>query len=106
MAELGAVHEFGSDNIPQRPFLRPVVSEKKHARAIRKTYKGMRTLKKASIEQSLGAAGEKAVNIAQKRIADGIEPANAQSTIDAKGSSKPLIDTGRMRQSITWKLED
>jgi phage gpG-like protein len=105
MAELGAVHEFGNDRIPQRPFLRPIVNEKKHAKAITKTYKKIKTLEGSTIDQALGAAGEKAVNIAQRRIAQGIDPANAPSTIARKGSSKPLIDTGRLRQSITWRLD-
>ncbi len=38
----------------------------------------------------------------QARMAAGIKPANAQSTIDRKGSSKPLIDTGQLRSSINW----
>ena len=31
-------------------------------------------------------------------------PANAPSTVARKGSSNPLIDTGRMRDSITWRV--
>ena len=31
-------------------------------------------------------------------------PPNAQSTIDRKGSSNPLIDTGEMRQAVTYKV--
>ena len=40
----------------------------------------------------------------QARIARGIEPANAQSTIDKKGSSKPVIDTGQVRQSMSSRV--
>ncbi|EFA29062.1 conserved hypothetical protein, partial [Haemophilus influenzae HK1212] len=36
----------------------------------------------------------------QLNIARGNWVANAKSTIKQKGSSKPLIDTGKMRQSV------
>lgn len=41
----------------------------------------------------------------QKRIADGIDPPNAPSTIARKGSSKPLIASGQLRTSIAAWLE-
>ena len=31
---------------------------------------------------------------------------NAPNTIKQKGSSQPLIDTGRMRNSVSHKVED
>jgi hypothetical protein len=30
----------------------------------------------------------------------------APSTVKAKGSSRPLIDSGQLNQSITWVVED
>ena len=38
----------------------------------------------------------------QKEIVDGSFEPNAESTIKKKGSDKPLIDTGTMRQSVTY----
>lgn len=49
--------------------------------------------------------GQRAVGGIQKRIADGIAPANSPRTIALKGSSKPLIDTGQLRSSITYLVE-
>jgi hypothetical protein len=40
----------------------------------------------------------------QARIARGIDPPNAQSTIDRKGSSKPLIDKGQLRSSVASRV--
>jgi hypothetical protein len=40
----------------------------------------------------------------QQRIANGIAPENAPSTIDRKGSSTPLIDTGQLRSSISSRV--
>jgi len=33
------------------------------------------------------------------------DPPNAQSTVDAKGSSNPLVDTGQMIGSIDYKVK-
>jgi hypothetical protein len=34
------------------------------------------------------------------------EPPLAESTIRAKGSSNPLVDTGQLMNSITWKITE
>lgn len=41
----------------------------------------------------------------QDQIAANTPPPNAPSTIKKKGSSRTLIDTGRMRQSVTWEID-
>lgn len=55
--------------------------------------------------QAFEIIGQRAVGGIQKRIADGIAPANSPLTIALKGSSKPLIDTGQLRSSITYLVE-
>ena len=40
----------------------------------------------------------------QQRISDGIPPQNAPYTINKKGSSTPLVDTGQLRSSISFKV--
>jgi len=45
------------------------------------------------------------VGLIRQRMANGIPPPNRPSTIARKGSSKPLIDTGELRNAITWKAE-
>ena len=47
-----------------------------------------------------------AVGQIQLRISAGIAPPNADSTIEKKGSSTPLIDTGQLRSSITNQVEE
>lgn len=51
--------------------------------------------------QALDRLGVWAVGRIQARIARGIDPPNAESTIARKGSSVPLIDTGQLRSSVT-----
>ena len=60
---------------------------------------------KKSMKTVLSIMGELIkANIVQK-IVSLRSPANAPSTIQGKGSSNPLIDTGRMRQSIDYEVE-
>lgn len=54
--------------------------------------------------EALARIGVWAAGQIQVRIARGIEPPNAQSTIDKKGSSTPLIDTGQLRSSVSSRL--
>lgn len=54
--------------------------------------------------QALARVGVWAVGQIQARIAAGIDPPNAESTIARKGSSTPLIDTNQFRSSITSKV--
>ena len=42
--------------------------------------------------------------LVQAEIVDGDFEPNAPSTIKKKGSDKPLIDTGKMRQSVNFVI--
>jgi len=48
--------------------------------------------------------GQKAVAIFKREITELSEPPNAPATIAKKGSSNPLIDTGLMRQTVTFDI--
>ena len=67
----------------------------------RAVLEGKRTQRVALARIGVWAAGQ-----IRARIAAGIEPANADSTIERKGSSTPLIDTGQLRSSITSRVVD
>lgn len=56
-------------------------------------------------EQALNKVGVVAVGKVQKYMTDLRSPPNAASTIEKKGSSNPLIDSGAMRQSVTYKID-
>jgi hypothetical protein len=60
---------------------------------------------KRTSDQVLEILGQRAVGQIQERIASGIAPANAPSTVAKKGSSTPLIDTGVLRSSITYQVK-
>lgn len=107
VAMIAAVHEFGSPSqgIPERPFLRVSVqrNRQKYIRLNRinlvKMLRG-----KATVDQALGQLGEMAKGDVQTEIRSGDFAPLKEATIKRKGSSRPLIDTGQMVQSIAWEL--
>lgn len=102
LLDVAIFHEFGTTTVPRRSFIGDWADENRaaHEQQLRKMAKAIVQGKVASPEVALGRLGSLYVAEVQKRIADGIEPELAQSTIDRKGSSKSLIDTGQLRTSI------
>lgn len=106
---IGAVQEFGSDDghIPERSFLR--VPLRQNADNIKKGFAALsRKVVKGEISafQMLDQMGARAVGYCQEAIETGISPANAPSTIRAKGSSTPLIHRGILRSKLTYIVEE
>lgn len=99
-------HYGTSRGIPPRPFLLNAMRKNrgKYLRAMKEAageiLRGESTL--ASVMTRLGILAQGDI---QKEITDLKTPPNAPSTIKAKGSSNPLIDTGEMRSKVTWKVE-
>jgi hypothetical protein len=93
-------NEFGTDAIPTRPFFRSMIA--KHSG----TWGGQ--LAKAmshyneDADKALGLMGEAIKGQLQDEIVQFSTPANAPSTIAAKGFNDPLIDTGHMRDSVDY----
>lgn len=102
VGELAAIHELGL-GVPERSWLRAWLDE--NSRMILDDSKAaiqQVILGKLTKERALNILGLKWVGAIQQRIADGqVTPALAKSTVDRKGSSVPLIDTGVLRASIT-----
>ncbi len=107
VAEIATVHEFGSDDgvIPERPFMRQTFEKNGNyvellAKSTRELIEGQKTSK------VLFKIGETVRADMVKEIGSGDFTPLAESTVAAKGSSKPLIDTGFLRNSIEWRLVD
>lgn len=108
IAEIGYFHEYGTVDIPERSFLRDYIDEnesKNNARLTKLFQKVVSSQGKFTATTALNQFGMLAVGEIQKRISEGIPPDLSQETIDRKGSSVPLIDTGLLRSSITHKVE-
>ncbi len=116
LVDVATVHEFGSANgvIPERSFLRSTLDRngKKYAKRLREAI--ARAIEAAAkggdwreaVDRDLSRLGVLAVGDVQQTIRDSGPgwPALSPVTIARKGSSKPLIDTGRLRQSIDHEL--
>lgn len=103
---LARIHEYGTDKIPERSFIRSTVFEQKQAiielitQLKTDIYKGRMTVDKA-----LDGIGSQVESLIKGKITDG-DPAwdpLSEETIKRKGSAKPLIDTGQLLHSITYK---
>ncbi len=105
---IASSNEFGTNDgrIPERSYLRSTYDENRRIinSFITKSYDEIMT-GKTTVEKALGQLGAFFKGKVQKKMVDLSTPANAPSTIKAKGSSNPLIDTGFLRQSIKEKVE-
>jgi hypothetical protein len=57
-----------------------------------------------NVDAAIDMIGINGRNIVMEAITDLKTPPNSAATIQRKGSSNPLIDTGLMRRSVTWKV--
>ena len=108
-AELAAIHTFGSikRNIPPRPFMQET------AKADGQTVKEMRVTQgkllphlqrgALTVKGYLAAIGEVYAGGIKRSIHDGNWKENAPRTIARKKSSKPLLDTLQMVNSVTHR---
>jgi hypothetical protein len=97
-AQLGAVLHFGNDRIPARPWL-DIGVQSGNA-----DYMRIIADNPNDLDNALEIVGAVAVGKVQEFMTNLSTPANAPSTIAKKGSSNPLIDTGNLRQSVTYSV--
>ena len=94
-----------SVNIPERSFMRSTFDEKNREWTRFANEMVPRVLAgELSIDVLFERLGQRMVADVQAKIRDISSPANAPITKENKGSSNPLIDTGGMRQKITYKV--
>lgn len=112
-AMIAGVHEFGitirkekgSIVIPERSFLRSTFDENidKWVNFIKKQIPKLLN-GQISARTLCELLGTRMVADVQKKITTLNTPQNADSTIKAKGSSNPLIDTGGLRMRVTYRV--
>lgn len=109
MALIAEVLNYGSKsrNIPARPFVEPPINQnmQRYQKLMAREARGI-LLGRDKLNEALAKAGMAMVADIQDYMVShtGFKPL-AESTIKRKDSSKPLIDTGQLRQSITYKVE-
>jgi len=104
--DVATFHEFGIGHNPERSFVRAwadankdehITLERKLAESV---VEGSNTIESALEKMGLLLAASMQAN-----IRSGVGPANAESTIDRKGSSSQLIDTGQLVSAISHEVE-
>lgn len=105
ICDIAMWNELGTENMPSRPFLRKSVdeNEEKITEFLQDSVK--KVLMGNSAEQVLKEIGIFQKDLIQEKIIEGDFVPNANSTIKKKKSTKPLIDTGRMRQSVNYVIK-
>lgn len=103
---VAAAHEFGvPGRIPERPFLRPgLTTNKDELRTINESLFKNVVNERMTVNEALQIIGMLAAGGVQKFIRNGSFQPLDPRTIERKGSSEPLIDTGNLIQSITSEV--
>ena len=105
LKDLAAIHEFGL-GVPKRAFIEPALKENRRKYLV---YAGKQITpiirRRQTFDNAWKGLGVIAVADIQKYMMTASFTPLAPSTIKRKGSSKPLIDTGQMYTSITYRVK-
>lgn len=108
IAQYAAIQEFGAPraNIPSRPFLRSAVDKATdvYFGMMRAAFVMALDGSPVNWKNTLNQIGVRGRNDVDASIMNGNWAPNAQSTVKSKKSSRPLIDTGVMRNAVTWAV--
>ena len=104
LLDVATWNEFGTRRIPARSFLRATIDRRRSEL----TTLGRRLAKMVAVDRMTpdimaNRLGNELRASVQQQITDTTDPPNAPYTIERKGSSHPLIDTGQLRQSIRYR---
>lgn len=105
VAEVAAIQELGLAG-EQRSFVRAYFdqNEARAAGEIRTIGRALVTGKLSSLKQGAESFGAKAASGMREFIESGNLPADQPETVEHKGSSTPLIETGNLVSKITSKV--
>lgn len=103
--EVATMNEYGRGR-PARPVIRPTIQKNK-AKVKTMMRDGTRKMianPSFTFDKTVKIIGAFLEGEIKKKVSDGVAPANAESTIRRKGSSKPRVDTGQEKSSWTHKV--
>lgn len=105
VAGIGYAHEYGTATLPERSFMRSTIqAKKKEIIALQKKLLKQIVNGTMKVEDGLGLLGEFMSDAISQKIVSISSPPNTPETIEAKGSSNPLIDTSQLKNSITYEV--
>lgn len=112
VVEVATFNEFGTENIPERSFIRSTVDQNFESYVQKtKILQNKCILQQISVSKALAVLGELIQLDIIKTINSGVEPANSPETLKAKTvngkvGTTTLVDSGQMKQSIRYKVEN
>lgn len=107
VVQIASAHEFGL-GVPERSFLRSWFDQNESkAQALFSKLLLKVIARKLTKERAIEFFGLWLQGEIQKNISEGnISPSLALETVERKGSSTPLIDTGQLRSNISYRIEN
>lgn len=103
VSDVAIRNEFGTSTIPARPFMRNAFDN--HLPEIMEiTQKACQKSDKFDVDEILSEIGAGIVEIIRDEIENGSFAENAPSTIEKKGFDNPLVDTGVLKDSISFNI--
>lgn len=107
LVDIAVWNEFGTKTIPARPFMRHTAeNQADNASKVGDRYVGLVIEGKLNPVEVYKRIGEWYQGVQRDAVRSGPWVPNAPSTIAKKGSSRPLIDTGKMVNAIRYEVED
>jgi hypothetical protein len=111
LATLAAIHDLGLGYNPERPFVRQAIENRRDkfsktlAVELKKAYAvGGNSI--APVLKAYGILGAMAAASIAIEVGDPDPPfqENTEETIKRKGSDRPLVDTGQLKNSAQWVI--
>lgn len=104
VAMIAAIQDFGapSRGIPPRPFFRNMIRD--NSNAWPGIMANLLVTTSYDTDKTLNLMGEGIKGQLQQSIRDTNTPPLSPKTVQRKGFSKPLIDTGNMINSVDWEV--
>ena len=107
LVDIAIFNEYGTKHIPSRPFVRLATdnNQKEWEKIIKAGHAAIVAGTRDS-DFMLNALGNRMVADIQKTIGNRqLLVPNSPKTIQRKGSDAPLIDSGRLRQSVDYEIK-
>jgi len=103
IAAYGFANEYGTKDIPERSFMRTSFDENvSKIQSDMNNEAGKVMAGQSTVKSALSVIGMKHVDRMKRKIGSNIQPANHPETIKRKKSSRTLIDTGAMLNSVQY----
>lgn len=103
--DIAIYNHFGTRNIPSRPFVSDCFDKNQGQISEAKKRIVYRVMEGMPASTGLAQLGQWYQDVLKGHIRNGGWVPNAPVTIKRKGSSRPLIDTGQLVNSVRWKIE-